>query len=135
MILGFIVWIIMAYLLIECLKDILPEEFINDLKAKGEYTICVVLGAIMHIKELLSPTSTEKAIIKRQTEIALCNFKDNMESLKLVCVMLVVMLYEMLKNKHLEKKHSAYKLNVLESISVTEVYNYNDDYSMYYNIA
>lgn len=135
MILGFIVWIIMAYLLIECLKDVLPDEFINNFRTKSEYIICVIFGAMLYIKEVLSPTNTEKAIIKRQTEIALRNFKDNLESLKLVCVMLAVMLYEMFKKKCLEKRISVYKLNISENISITEVYDYNDDYNMYYNIA
>lgn len=135
MILGFIVWTITVYFLIESLKDVLPEEFLDKFKEKIEYVVCVIFGAIMYIKEILSTSKTEKAILKKQTEMALHDFKENMENLKLVIIMLAVMVYEMVEKKFLERKTSVYKLNISENIAVTEFYEYNNEYNMYYNIA
>lgn len=133
MIISFVVFIGIIYLILKTFAEMFPNFALNV--KEGLITlviniVCVIFSAKEFLKEMVSESSIEKALIEKQIEIALYRFKENIENLKLVILIAVIVISETFEKRIYKRKAFIETLHKTEcNISCKVSYNYENDYN------
>lgn len=133
MIISFVVFIGIIYLILRTFAEMFPNFVLN---VKERFitlvvsTVCIIFSIIEFLKEMVSESSIERALIEKQIEIAFYRFKENRENLKLVILMVIIVISETLEKRMYKRKTSMETLHKTEcNICYKVVYDYEDNYN------
>lgn len=133
MIISFVVFIGIIYLILRTFAEMFPNFVLN---VKERFitlvvsTVCIIFSIIEFLKEMVSESSIERALIEKQIEIAFYRFKENRENLKLVILMVIIVISETLEKRMYKRKTSMETLHKAEcNICYKVVYDYEDNYN------
>ena len=117
MIISFVVFIGIIYLILRTFAEMFPNFVLN---VKERFitlvvsTVCIIFSIIEFLKEMVSESSIERALIEKQIEIAFYRFKENRENLKLVILMVIIVISETLEKRMYKRKTSMETLHKAE---------------------
>lgn len=133
MIISFFVFIGIIYLMLKTFAEMFPNFALNVKERLITFIInivCVIFSAKEFLKEIVSESSIEKALIEKQIEVAVYKFKENIENLRLVILMAIIVISETFEKRIYKRKTFMETLHKTEcNISCKVSYNYENDYN------